>query len=284
MPSIVLLIAILMLTAAAVHSLLGAMADVPLAGLERTLAGEDPRVPDELLGEHSFAWIHQRLLSAYAAEPEGWATEMVRRIDARLQAGVPVDERLETVILWIPAATAFAMPGRHVYLSRRLLERAMGDDQAAFVIAHEMAHHRLGHVAAAERLERLPGPAQAFALNLMVARSHLLHGAEREAEADAHGFNLCLAAGYDPYRCASAFDLLEMLALDHGDTAGVFGPDAAIEAALNGEPAWMVSLKTWMWERRRGYPSIRERKARLIHAYEQAAAETAAAGQTGEDG
>jgi len=272
MPGVVLLLAVLLLVAAAVHSLLGAMTHASVDGPERALAGEEPRVPDELLGEHSYAWIHQRLLDAYAAEPEGWATEQVRRIDARLQAAVPVGERLETVILWVPEANAFAMPGRHVYLSRRLLER-MDDDQAAFVIAHEMAHHRLGHLAVvADWLERLPGPAQAFAVNLVIARSHLLRGAERETHADAWGFNLCLAAGYDPYRCASAFDLLEMLSLDHGDNAGVFGPDAAIEAELNSQPRWMVSLKTWRWERRRGYPSIRERKARLVHAYEQAAA------------
>lgn len=272
MPPVVLLIAILLLIVAAVHSLLRAAAEVRLQGLEHTLRDEDPRVPDELLGDRPHAWIHERLLDAYACERDGWALDQVRRIDERLQASVPADERLETVILWIPEATAFAMPGRHVYLSRRLIERAMNDDQLAFIVAHEMSHHRLGHLAAtAEVLERLPEPARAFAVNLMAVRTHVVRGAEREADTDAHALNLCLAAGYDAYRCVSAFDLLEMLSLDWGDTEGVFGPDAAIEGALNDEPGWLVDLRTWLWERGRGYPSVRERKARLLEAYEQAA-------------
>ncbi|HET7464563.1 MAG TPA: M48 family metalloprotease [Longimicrobium sp.] len=276
MPPIVLLIAILLLIAAAVNSLLGALADTRVLGFDRALRDEDPRVPDELLGHAPYGWIHQRLLDAYACEQDGWAVEQVRRIEARLQAGVPPEERLETVILWIPEASAFVMPGRYVYVSRRLVERAMDDEQVAFVIAHEIAHHRLGHVRGlAEMVERVPEPARAIAANVLVARSLVLHGADREADADAHGFNLCLAAGYDGHRCLRALDLMEEIHLDHGDAEGVFGPDAAIEAALDDQPEWMVSLRHWLYERRRGYPSVRERKARLREAYEQALAEAA---------
>jgi hypothetical protein len=283
MPPFVLLIAILLLIALALGSMLKALAGLRVHSLERALGGEAAHVADELLGSAPYAWIHQRLLDAYACEPDGWAVDQVRRIEARLQADVPPEERLETVILWIAEANAFVMPGRHVYVSRRLIERTRNDEQVAFILAHEIAHQRLGHVSRlGDVLDRVPEPAREIAANLMVARALMLHGAEREAEADAHGFNLCLAAGYDPHRCASALDVMEQVSLDYGDTEGVFGPDAAIDAELNGEPEWMVSMRIWLWERRHGYPSLRERKARLLAAYEEEVARVAAAG-TGED-
>jgi len=280
MPRVVLLIAILLLIAAAVNSMLRALAEMHVTGLDHVLRDEDPQVPAGLLGDAPVEWIHQRLLDAYACEQDGWAVEQVRRIDARLQAGVPPEQRLETVILWIPEVTAFVMPGRHVYVSRRLVERAMDDEQLAFVIAHEIAHHRLGHVRdVGGVLERIPEPARGIAANLLVARSLVLHGAEREADADAHGFNLCLAAGYDGHRCLRSFDLMEEIHLDCGDVEGVFGPDAVIEATLEDGPEWLIPLHEWLYERRRGYPSVRERKARLREAYAQALAEAAATRQ-----
>lgn len=278
MPPFVLLIAILLLIAAALRSMLDALTALRGNGLERALRDEAPHVPDELQGRAPYAWIHQRLLDAYACEHDGWAVDQVRRIEARLQADVPPEQRLEAVILWISEANAFVMPGRHVYISRRLIERTRNDEQVAFILAHEIAHQRLGHVSTlGDVLDRVPEPARGIAASLMVARALMLHGPEREAEADAHGFNLCLAAGYDPYRCASAIDVMEQVSLDYGDTEGVFGPSAAIDAALDGEAEWMVSTRIWLWERRRGYPSLRERKARLLEAYEAEVARVAAA-------
>ncbi|HEV7589366.1 MAG TPA: M48 family metalloprotease [Longimicrobium sp.] len=277
LPPVVLLVVILVLIVFALRSMLRAVGDLHLDGVERALDGEEPHIPDELDGDDGgFAWIHERLVDAYAAETQPWALEQVRRVDARLQAEVPEAERLETLVLWIPEANAFTMPGRHVYLSRRLLERARGDEPVAFIVAHEMAHHHLGHVGTtAARLARLPGPLQAIATDLVASR-WFLSNAEREAETDAHALNLCLAAGYDGRRCLKAFDLLEEASLDWGDTEGVFGPDAAIEAALADDPEWMVRAREWLAERRSGYPAIRERKARLLAALEEA--EAAAAG------
>jgi hypothetical protein len=71
--------------------------------------------------------------------------------------------------------------------------------------------------------------------------------------------------------------VLEETTLDWGHTEGVFGPDAAIEAALADDPEWMVRAREWLAERRSGYPAIRERKARLLAALEEAEAAAAAA-------
>jgi hypothetical protein len=275
-PRVLLLIAILALIAVAIRSMLRAVADLRLTGLERALDGEEPQLAEELEGDHAFDWIHERLVDAYAAESQPWALELVSRIDARLQAQIDEDERLVTLVLWIPETTAFTMPGRHVYLGRKLLELTRGEEPVAFVVAHELAHHQLGHLhRPAALLARLPGPLQAIATDL-VASKWFMSNAEREAETDAHAFNLCLAAGYDGRRCLKAFDVLEEAALDWGDRAAVFGPDAAIEAALADDPEWMVRAREWLYERRSGYPTIRERKARLLAALEEAEAAAAA--------
>jgi Zn-dependent protease with chaperone function len=278
MPDVVLLIAILVLVALAVRSMLAAVAEVRWNWVQRSMPGETLEIPDdppEGVEADLFGWIHQRLVDAYAAEQAPWALEQVRRVDARLQADVPRAERLETLVLWIPEKTAFTFPGRHLYLSRALLERAHSDDAVAFIVAHELAHHRLGHLATSLLLERLPGPLQAAATGVIATRWFAL-SAGREADADVHALNLCLAAGYDAHRCLAAFDLLEAAALDEGDIEGVFGADAAIAAALEDRPEWLVHLHEWLYERRRGYPALRERKARLLAAYDQAVAAAAA--------
>ncbi|HYJ78283.1 MAG TPA: M48 family metalloprotease [Longimicrobiaceae bacterium] len=143
MPRVLLLIAILVLIALAVRSMLRALLELRLGRFEPPRGDGEPEVSAEIPGD-PYAWIHERLMEAYAGEREGWALDQARRIDARLQADVPEGQRLETVILWAPEAGAFTMPGRFVYLSRRLQERVMNDDQLAFVIAHEIAHQRLG--------------------------------------------------------------------------------------------------------------------------------------------
>ncbi|HEX8244547.1 MAG TPA: M48 family metalloprotease [Longimicrobium sp.] len=267
---IILLVAVLALIALAARSMLRTFAELHLVGLERALDGEAPNLPEA--DADDYGWIHDRLVEAFAAVREGWALDQVRRIDARLQADVPETERLETVILWIPEANAFTMPGRHVYISRRLMERMAGQDEpVAFVIAHEMAHHRLGHVPAQDLIDRVPAPLKSIALDLALTSTRVLHGADREADTDAVALNLCLAAGYDAERCLRAFDVLEELALDWGDTEAVFGPDSAIQSAVDGDPEWIVRAKEWLCERRRGYPPVRERKARLLAAWREVA-------------
>ena len=69
MPRVLLLVAILVLIAFALRSMLRAVADLRLAGVERALEGEEPRVPEELEADDdgSFAWIHERLVDADAA-------------------------------------------------------------------------------------------------------------------------------------------------------------------------------------------------------------------------
>src|SRR5436309_3427681 len=104
---------------------------------------EHPDIRDELaVGE----WIHDQLMPDFGLETEAWAIERVRRVADRLNVARSPNRALTAEILWIDVMTAFAVPGRYVYVGRELLQRCATDDPVAFTLAHEMAHHDLGHM------------------------------------------------------------------------------------------------------------------------------------------
>ena len=211
------------------------------------------------------AWLHRELTSAYAVETEAWATERVSRVMARLNAARPHRAPLEAEILWIPECTAFTAPGRYVYISRRLLERCPSDEAAAFVLAHDAAHHDCGHLDLfagwAERVPRsVPGGVLAA---LLVRAQHVAYGPEREAEADLRAMELCAAAGYGGDRCAQALEILENYALDAGDYDGVFGPENLLDPTDPGQGSVGFRVQRWLWTRARGYLPLRERRDRV---------------------
>jgi hypothetical protein len=205
-------------------------------------------------------WIHSALVDAYGVESEAWAEERTARVQARLQDHRPSERQLFVEILWIPEITAFTTDGQYIYLSRRLLERCATDEPVAFVLAHEMAHHDLGHVQLfrgwrAKLPRNIGGELLAAGVRLLERR---LYSPEQELAADARALDLCAAAGYNLERCIAVFDVFEAHLLDHGDLDGVYGPD------LEHEEEWMRSIKQWLHHRERGYPSVHERRAALI--------------------
>ena len=154
----------------------------------------------------------------FVVEREGWVVERTTRVDERLQPGVPAAERLHTLVLWSEAHTAFTGPGRTIYFSRRLLERMADDDATAMVVAHELAHHRLGHVPA------LPRGWLLLPVRLAIAYlQQRIAGADHERDADLLGIELCLDAGYDPERCVAAFEHMANVVVDYGDIEGWLG-------------------------------------------------------------
>ena len=222
-------------------------------------------------------WLHGELAGSEVVETEGWAFDVARRVAERLQSDVPEDARLVPVVLWMSELMAFTAPGRYVYLSRELLQ-SVCEEGAALAFAHELAHHRLGHLGgvgrAASWIRRMPGSSW-----LALAAQHFEHtffSPERERDADRFGFERCLAVGYDGRKCLSLFRALERRALDARDLDAVFGPDdierlAGEELAeLEGEVSVLTrplrSLRRAArvgWEKRRGYPTLRERRMAL---------------------
>src|SRR5207253_1663864 len=115
----------------------------------------------------------------------------------------------------------------YIYVLRELLQRCASDDPVAFVLAHEMAHHDLGHLdpfaGRAAFLRRIPAGADVALL--LRAAQWLLISPEAESAADAYAVDLCLRAGFDGRRCLELFDILEAAALDYRDIDIVFGPE-----------------------------------------------------------
>jgi predicted Zn-dependent protease len=256
LPRVVLLLIVLAAIACAVRQMYLALWSLPALRPDE-MEGAEPAVPRDDEEVESGAFLHRILTEGFCHEREAWALEQARSVADRLQAERPPEERFRVEILWTAEVTAFTAPGRWVYLSRRLLERCLYEDAVAMVVAHEIAHHDLGHLDGVSPL-------------MWMARQRL-RGAEDEAQADAHGFNLCLAAGYDPWRALHLFDVLEAHALDVGARSAVFGPEQAMDAALAGEPEWKVELLRWVHTRRTGYLPLRERKEALARAYRAAA-------------
>jgi hypothetical protein len=211
-------------------------------------------------------WLFGRLTDEAHREVTGWAPERVERVVARLEAHRAPEARVVPVVLWLKLFSAFATPGRYVYISRRLLEQCRDDEAAAFVLAHEIAHHDLGHVTTAPDwlpdLLRERGGWILAAFYSAAAKS--LYGPERECAADRYALDICRAAGYDVMRCLALFDVLERYALDVGDGDMVFGPDPESDQELSPDAPLLTRARIWLWQRSRGYLPIQDRRAALL--------------------
>jgi beta-barrel assembly-enhancing protease len=118
---------------------------------------------------------------------------------------IPLDE-VEVGLMDDPHINAANAGGGHFYVTTGLLEKA-NDDQLRAVVAHEVAHADLGHVAKAQRLgagltigmvlldQVLPGSRALTPIAGRLIQSS--YGRREEYQADAHGVEILDRAGYD---------------------------------------------------------------------------------------
>lgn len=214
--------------------------------------------------------IFDRLRDNVVFEEEDWALDRVARVNARLQMVRPRGESFQVVIPWLETFTAFTAPGRYIFVSRSLLQLCRNDEMTAFVIAHEMAHHDLGHLVIFPDWLRNTATRNKgfhfFALYRSIERR--LHGPEMETAADQYALALCLNAGFDGRKCLEFFDVAQKYALDMKDLDGVFEADTPVEIIQLGG-MWAKSLWTWLRQRKRGYFPITERRETLEEYYSQ---------------
>ena len=212
-------------------------------------------------------WLFEHLNEHYVIEREPWATDRAARVLARLDAVRPAGRRLSVVIPWLRAVTAFTAPGPYIFFSRSLYQLCPDDETSAFVIAHEMAHHDLGHLRTFPpwlgRLARARGVDLPFLVFRAVERR--LYGPEMECQADEHALSLCLRAGYDGRRCLRFFGILENYLLNMKDEAAVVGPDPDSDEELSPDAPFMTKARIWAWQRAYGYLPVRDRRQRLEH-------------------
>ena len=242
-------------------------------GWLRRRAEHEVENADDALGEAFF----EEVAAATDIETSGWAFELAHRAAARIQAGDPEAARKTPVVFWSAQRTAFAVPGKRIYLGRRLLEESMPEDAVAFTFAHELAHHRLGHVQtllpALRVARRVPGVGLVSVVAMGAAR--LVSSRHNEAAADRWALERCVKAGYDGAACLRIFDVLRRIAEDHHDLDMAHGPGdveraAAGELLRDEQAPWKNRLSDLgervsrvQWEVLRGYPSLRERRERL---------------------
>ncbi len=68
-------------------------------------------------------WLQGVMHEQIHFEQEASAIDRVNRVADRLQGGLPAAARLVVEIPWLDVVTAFTVPGRYIYSSRRLYER-----------------------------------------------------------------------------------------------------------------------------------------------------------------
>lgn len=143
-------------------------------------------------------WLHELIGEHIGYEVRGEMPDRVARVADRLQARRSDGERLIVKIPWLRDFNAFTGPGRYIYFSRRLLERCPDDETVALVIAHEMAHHDLGHLRVftgpfSRHAARFSGP-DLIVLFFRVLQKRI-YSVRWETSADEHAINLCVGSG-----------------------------------------------------------------------------------------
>ena len=217
-------------------------------------------------------WLHSQLQEAVYFETEAWALDRVKRVEDRLQAKRPDNLRLVVEIPWMEVVTAFTSPGRYIYITRSLYQLCSTDAEVAMVIAHEIAHHDLGHVSLfanwAPKIIHFPG-ATLLTYAFLTLERHI-YGPRKECEADCHGLDLCVEAGYDAQGCMGLFDILEQYAWDMENSDVIYGPDLSGEE-LSEHASWKSKVEIWAWQHEHGYLPIHHRRQVLLkHLQERA--------------
>jgi Zn-dependent protease with chaperone function len=131
---------------------------------------------------------------------------------------------------------------------------ALSDDAPlALMLAHEIAHHILGHVASAPQSQWRDclGAASAFSALAAPAINRLLFSVEQEFAADREALNICHRAGFDLTRCLDLYRILSDWE-ETGRDIGVTFPGDRIGSS--------TGLQRWMRARYSGYPSLAARR------------------------
>jgi Peptidase family M48 len=155
------------------------------------------------------------------AQLQKYLENMGKRLEKHLP---PTGLRFQYLIVDIPEANAFNIPGGYVFVSRKLISFANSEDELAGVVAHELGHAVVRHGATglSELMKKILNVTEVGdrkditeKYNLLMERGRTRnvsrssdHESSQQLEADRLGLFAMVAAGYDPNAFASLFDRL----------------------------------------------------------------------------
>ena len=177
--------------------------------LTRIPGDEEMRLGDELAAEITRNWQDDPEWSYFVRKVGESMLPYVDRQDIEYQFHVVVSE----------AVNAFAIPGGHIFITTGMLEEFFDSEaELAVVLGHEMSHVDLRHCIEryqyALTLEKVGVGEVGAVIEILRRLVALGYRQYQEVEADEHGVNLAVQAGYDP---GVAVTLFERLALEHGE-------------------------------------------------------------------
>ncbi|MDB2438893.1 M48 family metallopeptidase [Hellea sp.] len=210
--------------------------------------------------------IYGALSEQCIIETEKWAIERIENIMRKFENSCELKKDYKVIIPWLNEFTAFTTPGDYIFFARKLFQECSTEAMAAFVIAHEISHHKLGHLDKFPETfsENKKAEIQIFIASIYRAVESRIHGPEQECDADRLAIEMCILAGYNPFECLKLFDKLEKIALDKRAFGAVFGPDESDDELLPDAPT-VTKVKIWLYQRRLGYLPIRDRRQMILH-------------------
>jgi predicted Zn-dependent protease len=171
--------------------------------LTRIPADEEMQLGDELAAEITSRW---------QAEPE-WSY-YVRKVGETMVPYVDRQEiRYRFHVLESDAVNAFALPGGHVFITTAMLEEFVASEaELAVVLGHEMSHVDLRHCIERYQyvltLEKVGAGEVGALIEILRRLAAVGYRQFQEVEADEHGVNMAVRAGYEPDVALSLFERL----------------------------------------------------------------------------
>ena len=176
------------------------------------LAAYMPRSWEDGIGDR----IEQSIAARHAQCVHPAAAAQFYHLHARLTPDMLPDDLVRLRFFDLPQANAFAFPGRRVLITKKMLDQAGSPEEIAAILAHEIGHVRLRHVARRYVGERLLSIALSpvFGLDVAgsyvegVARAGLAIGYTRDQEREADAFAVAAlnAAGISPAGAVATFE------------------------------------------------------------------------------
>lgn len=183
-------------------------------------AGEALKGPDtspenqQAFGDRLALQALSKATRSHDRELEGYLTTLANHI-ARHAPGERFDYRV--YLVEEPAPNAFTPGGGHIFVTTGLVARLADEAQMAMVLAHEIAHNTQAHVVKGAHRRRIGeraarvgtgipwiGDKVGVAINATVN----LYSRDHEDQADEHGLDYLVAAGYDPGAAPATFAAL----------------------------------------------------------------------------